>query len=109
MTTNEGIAIGAVVVGGAFLVYVMSQNQKKLIASNSGSSLAGIGGLLSGAGSFIKSITGSSSSTPPASYGSLSTPNGVSSIPDTATSNYIADATSASDTASGVVGFGGWL
>jgi hypothetical protein len=108
MTTNEGIAIGAVVIGGAFLVYVMSQNQKKLLATSSGSSLAGVGGLLSGVGSFIKSISNGNSGQPPAAYSSLSTPNGVSPV-DTATSNYLADITATSDTESGVVGFGGWL
>jgi len=38
----------------------------------------------------------------------VSTTMPVQNIPDTATSNYLADATAASDSESGVVGFGGW-
>lgn len=108
MTTNEGLAIGGVVIGGGILLYMLSTSQKKLLASNSTTGLAGAGGLLSGLGTFIKDIGGGSSG-PPAAYHSISTPNSnVSSPVDTATSNYLADATATSDTESGVVGFGGW-
>jgi hypothetical protein len=109
LTTNEGLAIGGVVIGGGILIYMLSSSQKKLLASNSTTGLAGVGGLLGGIGTFIKDIGGSGSAggRPPAAYGTLSGPNGVSPV-DTATSNYLADATAASDDQPGVVGFGGW-
>lgn len=104
MTTNEGLAIGGVVIGGGILIYMLSTSQKKLLASTSTTGLAGVGGLLGGLGTFIKDIGGGS---PPASYSSISTPNSNTSS-STATSNYLADATATSDDETGVVGFGGW-
>jgi hypothetical protein len=83
MTTNEGLLIGGLVLGGGILIYAMSSSQKKLLAASStGSTIAGVGGLLGGLGSFIKGIGGSggSSGKPPAAYGSLSTPNGAGPI-----------------------------
>lgn len=103
---NQGLIIGGLVLGGAVLLFALSSSQKKLLASTNATSVAGVGGLLSGVGSFLKSIGGSG---PPAAYGSISTPNNNNSSPvDTATSNYLADATASADTDSGVIGFGGW-
>lgn len=84
MTTNQGLLIGGVVLGGGILLYALSSSQKKILGTASSTSVASAGGLLSGLGTFIKDIGGTSSSTaakPPASYSSLSTPNSNVSSP----------------------------
>ena len=79
LTTNEGLVIGGVVVGGGILIYMMSQSSAKLKASSSTTGLASIGGLLSGAGSFLNGLIGGGSA--PKSYSSISTPNSNVSSP----------------------------
>ncbi len=79
MTTNEQLAIGGVVIGGGVLIYMMSRSSAKLKASNSTTGLASLGGLLSGAGSFLSGFIGGGS--PPKSYSSISTPNSNVSSP----------------------------
>lgn len=86
----------ALIIGGAALAVLLIWTRSRSTAlplSTSSSSTTDLLGLL-GAGAALGKLFGGSSST--------------SSTPDTATSNYLADATAASDSETGVVGFGGW-
>lgn len=87
-----GIAAGAYVV--AKLV-APKPTTNLSVFGNSGAATAGIAqGAIAGIASLFSGNASSSSN-----------PSGT---PSTATSNYLADQTANSDTASGVVGFGGW-
>jgi hypothetical protein len=83
MSTNTGLVVGAVVLGGGILLYAMTSSQKKLLASTNPGNIAGVGGLLTGLGTFVKDIGGGSgpSGGPPAAYSKTSTPNNNNSSP----------------------------
>lgn len=99
MKTGTILIIGA---AGLAVIYILTRSKSKPASLGTGTTaaLAGgaaLGGLLSGL------FSGSSSKST-----SVASTGGGFSIPDTATSNYLADATAASDDSTGVVGFGGW-
>lgn len=91
--------VGAVVIVGGVVIWKLASSSspgRRVVPSNT--DMLVTTGFLSG----VATLFGKLSSAAPSGPGSGS--SGV----NTATSNYIADQTAAADSASGVVGFGGW-
>ncbi len=94
---------------GVAILFILSRSSSgipllgKAPPTSSTSTILAAAGAGAAAGGILSKLFGSSGS-----GSSVASSGGSSYIPDTATSNYLADATAASDDATGVVGFGGW-